>query len=86
MLVLTFTAGCPRASSCGGVCSTCSRSHRLFALVLAFRSWWKQSNFFLGHLSNFLQEDFLQSLSHEDDVICGLRTCVHTHTHVNSQN
>ncbi|TWW60953.1 Bromodomain-containing protein 3 RING3-like protein, partial [Takifugu flavidus] len=35
-------------------------------------SWWKQSNFFLRHLSNFLQEDFLQSLSHEDDVICGL--------------
>ncbi|KAF3833381.1 hypothetical protein F7725_024585 [Dissostichus mawsoni] len=49
--------------------------HRVpLTLRCLHRGLGQQSHFFLRHLSHFLQEDLLQSLSHEDDVVCGLNT------------
>lgn len=51
---------------------TCGGSSGQLALVLAFGGRRQQGDLLLRHLGHFLQEDLLQSLGHEDDVVCGL--------------
>lgn len=51
---------------------TCGGSSGLLALVLALGGGRQQGDLLLRHLGNFLQEDLLQGLSHEDNVVCGL--------------